>query len=80
MARYPISVNIKKTPLKMPAPKAAKPVAAKPAGPTPAQTRATLGRAERIQREEAGESMLMKRKPDVVRTTTNYRPTPTKKK
>lgn len=60
--------------------------AKKPATPTmspaaAAATRATLARAERIQREEAGESALMKRKPvEVIRTTTMYRPTPTKKK
>ena len=60
--------------------------AKKPATPTMssaarAPTQATLARAERIQREEAGESALMKRKPvEVIRTTTMYRPTPTKKK
>ena len=60
--------------------------AKKPATPTMspaarAATQATLSRAERIQREEAGESMLMKKKAvqPVVRTTVNYRPTPTKK-
>jgi hypothetical protein len=80
MARYPVTVNIKKTPL----PSAAKPMPkVKPVAPTmsKAATQATLGRAERIQREEAGESMLMKRKaPQVIRTTVNERTTPAKKK
>lgn len=60
----------------------------KPATPTMspaerARTQATLGRAERVQREEArGDALLMKRKaaPAVVKTTVNYRATPTKKK
>ena len=46
-----------------------------------AATRATLARAERIQREEAGERMLMKRKPvEVIRTTVRMKETPAKKK
>ena len=80
MARYPVTVNIKKTPL----PSAAKPMPkVKPVVPTmsKAATQATLGRAERIQREEAGESMLLKRKPvDVIRTTVRMKETPAKKR
>ena len=61
------------------------PPKSKPATPTmspaaKAATQAALSRAARVQREEAGESMLVRRSPSVVRTTTNYRPTPTKKK
>ena len=57
---------------------AAKP-AAKPGYAMDAKS--VLARAERIQREEAGESMLMKRKAaqPVVKTTVSYRPTPMKK-
>lgn len=79
MARYPVSVTIKKTPLKA----APKPVQMPKANPmaTKAATQATLRRAERIQREEAGESMLLKRKPvDVIRTTVRMKETPAKKK
>jgi hypothetical protein len=44
-------------------------------------TAAVLRRAERVQREEAGESMMLKRKPvEVIRTTVSFRPTPAKKK
>lgn len=60
----------------------------KPATPTMsaatrAATQATLARAERVQREEArGDAMLMKKKPapTAIRTTVNYRPSPTGKK
>lgn len=82
MARYPVSVTIKKTPLKA-APKPVQMPKPKPVAPTmsKAATQATLGRAERIQREEAGESMLLKRKPvDVIRTTVRMKETPAKKK
>ncbi len=85
MAKYPISVNIKKTPLKAAAPKV---VAPKPKPmPAPkaakAATQATLSRAERVQAEEAGESMVMKRRPaarDVISVTTRMRETPVKKR
>ena len=79
MARYPVTVNIKKTPL----PSAAKPMPkVKPVVPTmsKAATQATLGRAERIQREEAGESMLVGKKPQVIRTTVRMKETPAKKR
>ena len=62
MARYPVTVNIKKTPL----PSAAKPTPkAKPPAPvaSKAATRAPLGRAERVQKMEAGESRLAKYQP-----------------
>lgn len=54
----------------------------KPAAKAPdMSTAAVLRRAERVQREEAGESMMMKRKPvEVIRTTVSFRPTPAKKK
>ena len=43
--------------------------------------KAVLGRAERIQKMEAGERMLMKRKPvEVIRTTVRMKETPVKKK
>jgi hypothetical protein len=44
-------------------------------------TSAVLGRAERIQREEAGESALMRRRPakDVISVVTRMRETPVKK-
>ena len=78
MARYPVSVTIKKTPLKA----APKPVQMPKANPmaTKAATQATLRRAERIQREEAGESMLVGKKPQVIRTTVRMKETPAKKK
>lgn len=49
--------------------------------PMKMDTKSVLARAERIQREEAGESMIMKKKPapPVIRTTVSYRPTPMKK-
>ena len=85
MAKYPISVTIKKTPLKAAAPKVAapKPKPMPAAKPNKAATQATLNRAERVQREEAGESLLMRRRPaakDVISVTTRMRETPTKKK
>ena len=81
MARYPVSVTIKKTPLKA-APKPVQMPKPKPVAPTmsKAATQATLGRAERIQREEAGESMLVGKKPQVIRTTVRMKETPAKKK
>jgi len=49
--------------------------------PMKMDTKSVLARAERVQREEAGESMLMRKKSaqPVVRTTVSYRPTPMKK-
>ena len=80
MAKYPVSVNIKRVPLKTAAPKAVKPVAMPK--PSKAATQAVLKRAERIQGEEAGESILMRRKPakDVISVVTRMRETPAKKK
>ena len=80
MAKYPIRMA-------MPT---AKPVAAKPAAPKPKpvakaapkidmSTKAVLGRAERVQREEARESRMSPSRPGVTRTTVNERPTPTTK-
>ena len=85
MVKYPISVNIKKTPLKAAAPKVAAPKPKPMPAPKAAKaaTQATLGRAERVQREEAAESLLMKRRPaakDVISVTTRMRETPAKKK
>lgn len=82
MAKYPISVNIKKTPLKAAAPKVVAPKP-KPMPAPKANTQATLRRAERVQAEEAGESMVMKRRPaarDVISVTTRMRETPVKKR
>ena len=82
MAKYPISVNIKKTPLKAAAPKVVAPKP-KPMPVPKANTQATLRRAERVQAEEAGESMVMKRRPaarDVISVTTRMRETPVKKR
>ena len=49
--------------------------------PMKMDTKSVLARAERVQREEAGEEMLLKKKPApaVIRTTVSYRPTPMKK-
>ena len=70
-------------------PKAAAPKATtpKPAAPKPRavapkidiSTKAVLGRAERVQREEARESLPAPRRTGVVSTTVNERTTPTKK-
>lgn len=60
MAKYPISVNIKKTPLKAAAPKIA---AAKPVAAAKPNVGATLKRAERAQAMEAGESRLARSMP-----------------
>lgn len=82
MARYPVTVNIKKTPL----PSAAKPMPkVKPVTPaaSKAATQATLSRAERIQAEEArGDALLMRKKlaQPVIRTTVSERTTPAKKR
>ena len=50
--------------------------------PNKMATQAVLKRAERIQGEEAGESILMRRKPakDVISVVTRMRETPAKKK
>lgn len=82
MAKYPISVNIKKTPLKAAAPKVVAPKP-KPMPAPKANMQATLRRAERVQREEAAESLLMKRRPaakDTISVVTRMRETPAKKK
>lgn len=82
MAKYPISVTIKKTPLKAAAPKVVAPKP-KPMPAPKANMQATLRRAERVQAEEAGESMVMKRRPaarDVISVTTRMRETPVKKR
>lgn len=80
MAKYPIRMAMPKV----------KPVAAKPAAPKAKpvakaapkidmSTKAVLGRAERVQREEARESRMSPSRPGVTRTTVNERTTPTKK-
>ena len=82
MARYPVTVSIKKTPLKAAAPKVVAPKP-KPMPAPKANTQATLRRAERVQREEAAESLLMKRRPaakDTISVVTRMRETPAKKK
>jgi hypothetical protein len=63
MAKYPITVNLKRTPYKPAAPKAAaaKPVAAKPVPKM--NVAATLKRAERVQGMEARESRLARSMP-----------------
>lgn len=61
---------------------AAKPAAKAAAKPGYAMDPASvLARAERVQRQEAGESAMVRRKAaqPVVKTTVSYRPTPTKK-
>lgn len=80
MAKYPVSVNIKRVPLKTAAPKAVKPVAMPK--PSKAATQSVLKRAERMQAEEAGESILMKRKPakNVISVTTRMRETPARER
>ena len=83
MAKYPISVNIKKTPLKAAAPKVAAPKPMPAPKPNKAATQATLNRAARVQGEEAGESLLMRRRPaakDTISVVTRMRETPAKKK
>ena len=83
MAKYPISVTIKKTPLKAAAPKAAAPKPMPAPKPNKAATQATLNRAARVQGEEAGESLLMRRRPaakDAISVVTRMRETPAKKK
>lgn len=86
MAKYPISVTIKKTPLKAAAPKVAAPKPKPMPAPKPnkAATQATLNRAERVQGEEArSEALLMKRRPaakDTISVVTRMRETPAKKK
>ena len=49
--------------------------------PMKMDTKSVLARAERVQREEAGESAMLRRKPApaVIKTTVSYRPTPMKK-
>jgi len=83
MAKYPVSVTIKRVPLKAAAPKAMPKTKPMPAiKPNKMDTQAVLKRAERIQGEEAGESILMRRKPakDVISVVTRMRETPAKKK
>lgn len=85
MAKYPISVTIKKTPLKAAAPKVAAPKPKPMPAPKPnkAATQATLNRAARVQGEEAKESLLMRRRPaakDTISVVTRMRETPAKKK
>ena len=82
MAKYPISVTIKKTPLKAAAPKVVAPKP-KPMPAPKANTQATLNRAARVQGEEAKESLLMRRRPaakDTISVVTRMRETPAKKK
>jgi len=72
MAKYPIRIDISKT----------KPAAAKATSrAAPPITQATLDRAARVQREEAGESVLARRPAakDVISVTTRMRETPAKK-
>ena len=67
MAQYPIRITLPK----------AKPMQQnRPAAPT---TQKDLDRHARMQGLEARESMLVKKKPQIIRTTVNERPTPTKK-
>lgn len=84
MAKYPISVNIKKTPLKAAAPKVVAPKPMPAPKPNKAATQATLNRAARVQGEEArSEALLMKRRPaakDTISVVTRMRETPAKKK
>lgn len=79
MARYPIRIDISK-PTRAAAPK---PTPTPKPKPTPLPiTQGMLNSAARMQGEEARESILMRRKPttNVIRTTVNERPTPTKGK
>ena len=85
MAKYPVKVNITKYPLKAAAPKVAAPKPKPMPAPKPnkAATQATLNRAARVQGEEAGESLLMRRRPaakDTISVVTRMRETPAKKK
>ena len=70
MAKYPIRIDLTKIKPKAPAPQNR---------PAPPITQKDLDRHARMQGLEARESMLVKKKPQIIRTTVNERPTPTKK-